>query len=146
MEASLRIPLRGPDPHKLSPRIPEQPRRAAVAVLLWGDAEGARKLVLVQRGYTAPHHPGELAFPGGMVEAGDRDLRATASQFKILLDHMSAGYALCSVIPGPGGAVADGRLTQCNRAFTRLLAPGDGPAEAAYRALAAIARLAPEGI
>ena len=78
MEASLRIPLRGPDPHKLSPRIPEQPRRAAVAVLLWGDAEGARKLVLVQRGYTAPHHPGELAFPGGMVEAGDRDLRATA--------------------------------------------------------------------
>jgi len=59
----------------------------------------------------------------------ERDLRATAGQFKILLDHMSAAYALCSVIPGPRGAVADGRLTQCNRAFTRLLAPGGGPAE-----------------
>jgi 8-oxo-dGTP pyrophosphatase MutT (NUDIX family) len=78
IDASLRIPHRGPDPHKLSPRIPEQTRRAAVAVVLWGDGGGARKLVLVQRGHTAPQHPGELAFPGGMVEAADRDLRATA--------------------------------------------------------------------
>jgi 8-oxo-dGTP pyrophosphatase MutT (NUDIX family) len=53
-------------------------RRAAVAVLLWGNAEGARKLVIVQRGHGAPQHPGELAFPGGMVEPGDRDLRWTA--------------------------------------------------------------------
>ena len=75
---SLRRPQLGPNPHKLSPRIPEEPRRAAVGVILWGDAAGARKLVLVQRGFTAPQHPGELAFPGGMVEPGDRDLPATA--------------------------------------------------------------------
>jgi len=59
----------------------------------------------------------------------ERDLRATATQFQALLDHMSAAYALCSGIPDAGGAVADGRVTQCNRAFTRMLAPGDGPAE-----------------
>jgi 8-oxo-dGTP pyrophosphatase MutT (NUDIX family) len=35
-------------------------------------------VVLAQRGYEAPHHPGEIAFPGGMVEPGDRDLPATA--------------------------------------------------------------------
>jgi 8-oxo-dGTP pyrophosphatase MutT (NUDIX family) len=75
---SLRRPQLGPNPHKLSPRIPEDPRRAAVGVILWGDATGARKLVLVQRGFGAPHHPGEIAFPGGMVELLDRDLTATA--------------------------------------------------------------------
>jgi 8-oxo-dGTP pyrophosphatase MutT (NUDIX family) len=34
--------------------------------------------VLVQRGHSAPQHPGELALPGGMSEPGDRDLPHTA--------------------------------------------------------------------
>jgi len=75
---SLRRAQLGPTPHKLSARIPEQSRRAAVGVILWGDAVGARKVVLVQRGFGAPQHAGELAFPGGMVEDQDRDLPATA--------------------------------------------------------------------
>jgi len=75
---SLCVPQRWPSPHKLSPRIPENPRRAAVGVILWGDATGARKVVLVQRGFGAPQHPGEIAFPGGMVEPHDRDLPSTA--------------------------------------------------------------------
>lgn len=75
---SLRRPQLGPNPHMISSRIPEDSRRAAVGVILWGDAEGARKLVLAQRGYGAPHHAGEIAFPGGMVEARDRDLPTTA--------------------------------------------------------------------
>ncbi len=62
----------------ISHRVPEGPRRAAVAVVLWGDAKGAQKMVLVQRGFSAPQHPGEIAFPGGMVEPTDRDLRWTA--------------------------------------------------------------------
>ncbi len=49
-----------------------------MAVVLWGDACGARELLLIQRGFTAPQHAGELAFPGGMVEPTDRDLPATA--------------------------------------------------------------------
>ena len=76
--ASLRIPQRWPRPHFLYPLTPGSPRRAAVAVLLWGGPEGARKIVLVQRGFGAPRHPGELAFPGGMAETWDRDLPATA--------------------------------------------------------------------
>lgn len=78
VERSLAIPQRWRDPFRLVPRPADQPRRAAVAVVLWGDAEGARRVVLVRRGATAPHHAGELAFPGGMVEHGDRDLPATA--------------------------------------------------------------------
>ena len=75
---SLRRPHLGSASHKLSVRTTQDTRRAAVGVLLWGDADGARKVVLVQRGHGAPHHPGEIAFPGGMVEAADRDLPATA--------------------------------------------------------------------
>ena len=78
VEESLRLAQRWPDPHRLSSRIPEHTRRAAVAVLLWGDAGGAREVVVVQRGATAPQHGGELAFPGGMAEKEDRDLTATA--------------------------------------------------------------------
>ena len=78
IETSLRLPQRWTRNHQLSLRIPEDARRAAVGVLLWGDADGARKLVLVQRGYGAPHHAGEIAFPGGMAEPCDRDLPATA--------------------------------------------------------------------
>jgi len=78
IEASLRASHRGPKPHFLHALAPSSPRRAAVAVLLWGDAAGARKIVLVQRGFGAPRHPGELAFPGGMEETWDRDLPATA--------------------------------------------------------------------
>lgn len=78
IEQSLILPQSWPDPHKISFRIPEGPRRAAVALVLWGDESGARKILLVQRGFSAPQHPGELAFPGGMVEPGDRDLRWTA--------------------------------------------------------------------
>jgi 8-oxo-dGTP pyrophosphatase MutT (NUDIX family) len=78
VQQSLRIPQTWDNPHQMTLRIPALPRRAAVAMVLWGDAEGARKLVLVQRGFTAPQHPGEMAFPGGMVEPEDRDLRDTA--------------------------------------------------------------------
>lgn len=78
IEASLRIPQRWADPFRLTARVPENPRRAAVAVLLWGDALGAKDLVLIRRGHSAPQHGGELAFPGGMAEPSDRDLPATA--------------------------------------------------------------------
>ncbi len=78
IDRSLALPQSWPDPHKISARIPEGPRRAAVAVVLWGDETGAKKILLVQRGFSAPQHPGEIAFPGGMAEPEDRDLRWTA--------------------------------------------------------------------
>ena len=76
--ASLRSAQRQPHPHLMQGLQAPAGWRAAVAVVLWGDADGARQIVLVQRGFDAPRHAGELAFPGGMVEAGDRDLPATA--------------------------------------------------------------------
>jgi 8-oxo-dGTP pyrophosphatase MutT (NUDIX family) len=78
VERTLRICHRWERPHLLSRRVAELPRRAAVAVLLWGGVEGAREVILVRRGASAPQHGGELAFPGGMEEPYDRDLPATA--------------------------------------------------------------------
>ena len=78
VEASLRLCQRWERPHLLVQRVAESPRRAAVAVLLWGGPDGAREVVLVLRGASAPQHGGELAFPGGMEEPFDRDLPATA--------------------------------------------------------------------
>ena len=78
IERSLRLAHQSRNPHLLSPVKPASTRRAAVAVVLWGGRSGARKLVLVQRGFGAPQHAGELAFPGGMVEDQDRDLPGTA--------------------------------------------------------------------
>ena len=65
-------------------------------------------LVLTQRGEHLPTHQGQIAFPGGRVDAGDRDLFHTAlreseeeiglnpEQVKILgrLDEFTAGYGL----------------------------------------------------
>lgn len=78
VEGTLRWAYRSGTPFKISARIPESPRRAAVAVLLRGDAQGAQEVLLVQRGQDAPQHAGEIALPGGMVEPHDRDLPATA--------------------------------------------------------------------
>lgn len=78
IQRSLVLANRSAYPHLNSPMIPESPRRAAVAVVLWGDAQGARRLVLIQRGFGAPQHAGEIAFPGGMEDPCDRDLPDTA--------------------------------------------------------------------
>jgi len=78
VEATLRLCQRWESPHLLPHRVAASPRRAAVAVLLWGGPDGAREVVLVRRGAGAPQHGGELAFAGGMEEPFDRDLPATA--------------------------------------------------------------------
>lgn len=78
IEETLRLANRSADPHQLMHFDRESAHRAAVAVVLWGDLTGARRVLLAQRGDTAPRNAGELAFPGGMTEPEDRDLPATA--------------------------------------------------------------------
>lgn len=119
MEASLRAANRLPSPHKLSPWTPVSPRRAAVAVVLWGDGEGARRLVLVQRGHGAPQHAGEVAFPGGMAEPGDRNLPATAR--RELAEELGLSEGLWELGCFPDG-VAKGR-TRFTPVFFRWEAP-----------------------
>jgi 8-oxo-dGTP pyrophosphatase MutT (NUDIX family) len=55
-----------------------EPRTAAVLVLLYPDAEGDSRIVLIERTDRGGHHRGEVSFPGGKAEPGDPDLVATA--------------------------------------------------------------------
>jgi 8-oxo-dGTP pyrophosphatase MutT (NUDIX family) len=51
--------------------------RAAVLVPILGHEEGL-ELLLVRRAPGLAAHPGQVAFPGGAVEAGDADVEAAA--------------------------------------------------------------------
>ena len=52
-------------------------RPAAVLIGLW-DRPGGARLILTKRASHLLHHPGQIAFPGGKVEATDADHEATA--------------------------------------------------------------------
>lgn len=52
-------------------------RPAAVLIGLW-DRPGGARLILTKRASHLLHHPGQIAFPGGKVDAGDADVEATA--------------------------------------------------------------------
>jgi len=71
--ADALAPHLDPDPR---PVAADGDRLAAVLALLVGDEEPA--LVLTERAATMSRHPGEVSFPGGLVEPEDADLRATA--------------------------------------------------------------------
>ena len=61
---SLRLPQRGPNPHKLSPRIPENPRRAAVGVILWGRRDRRSQARAGPAGFRSPPASGRDRLPG----------------------------------------------------------------------------------
>ena len=52
-------------------------RPAAVLVPVWLRPEGAA-LILTKRSSRLKHHPGQIAFPGGKVDAGDASPEAAA--------------------------------------------------------------------
>jgi 8-oxo-dGTP pyrophosphatase MutT (NUDIX family) len=52
-------------------------RPAGVLVLL-GEEAGRAGILLTQRSSSLKHHPGQVAFPGGKVDAGDADETAAA--------------------------------------------------------------------
>lgn len=55
---------------------PAQIGQAAVLMALTDEDEP--QLILIRRTLHLPTHPGEIALPGGKVDSGDSDLRATA--------------------------------------------------------------------
>lgn len=62
--------------HRMSP--PDSGRRASVLVLFGEDARHGPDVLLVERASTLREHAGQVAFPGGGAESGDRDAVATA--------------------------------------------------------------------
>ncbi len=61
--------------HDLNPEIVLPPdrrlRAAAVLVPVW-LREGGARVILTKRASHLAHHPGQIAFPGGKIDAGDK--------------------------------------------------------------------------
>ena len=56
----------------------ESKRRAAGVLVLFYQRDGQLHIVFFKRTEKVPTHKGQVAFPGGSGDAGDRDLEATA--------------------------------------------------------------------
>jgi 8-oxo-dGTP pyrophosphatase MutT (NUDIX family) len=95
----------------LLPHAREDARSASVLVLLKDTRDLGPSVLLQQRAATLRHHPGEVAFPGGAAEPGDRDaahtaLREAAEELAVDPDSVAVGAALPPLwIPVSGFAV-----------------------------------------
>lgn len=91
-----------------SPPLPDGFRRAGVLVpILWG-ADGPRLLFTV-RSRTLSHHAGQIAFPGGAVEAGETPEEAARREAweEVGLDvPPSALLGRLRALPSPAGYLA----------------------------------------
>lgn len=74
LRAALERPARPSSDFDLNPALVLPPGRilrpAAVLIAVWLRPNGAR-LILTKRASHLQHHPGQIAFPGGKVDAGD---------------------------------------------------------------------------
>lgn len=78
-DALMPILLGGTDRRLRDEPVPGRTgRAAAVLVLVYPDAAGDGRLVLIERASYDGHHSGEVSFPGGKAEPEDVDLVATA--------------------------------------------------------------------
>jgi 8-oxo-dGTP pyrophosphatase MutT (NUDIX family) len=57
---------------------PPEVARPAAVLMLFGESEAGRDLLLIERAHDMRSHAGQLAFPGGGTEPGDEDAIATA--------------------------------------------------------------------
>lgn len=82
LRASLSQPSSHSSDYDLNPSIvlPENRvlRPAAVLVGIATHGQGGPRLVLTKRASHLRNHPGQIAFPGGRKDDGDKDLVATA--------------------------------------------------------------------
>ncbi len=119
---------------------PGQPARpAGVLALLYPDASGETRVVLIERSTHDGHHSGEVSFPGGKAEPDDVDIVATAlreATEEVGLDAAATGTRVVGVLESfwipvsdfsvtPVVAVAERppRLTASAREVARIIEP-----------------------
>ena len=76
-------------------------RPAAVLALLYPDAAGDARVVLIERTTRDGHHSGEVSFPGGKAEPDDADIAATAlreAAEEVGLDAGAAGVRVVGLL------------------------------------------------
>lgn len=94
-----------PADSRVAPQIPRWPatrRRAAVLVLFHPGADegGSAQVVLIERSAGPHRHAGQIAFPGGALEAGESSIEAALREAheEIGLDARAAGVLVAGVL------------------------------------------------
>lgn len=86
-----------------APSFPEGPRRdAAVLILIYPDANDDAQLVLTERSAGGHRHAGQIALPGGAIDADDASPAAAAlreAAEEVGLDPVQAGVTIAGVLP-----------------------------------------------
>lgn len=102
----------------LSPRIPAPPRsaRRAAVLMLFGEGDAGPDLLITERAHTLRSHPGQLSFPGGRVDPGDRDPIDTA--FREAYEEVGLDPSGVAVI----GSLPDLWLPPSNSSVTTIVA------------------------
>ena len=110
-------------------------RSAAVLVLLYPDAAGEARLVLIERtAADGRHHSGEVSFPGGKAEPEDADLTATAlreATEEVGLDPAAAGVRVVGRLDQFWIPVSDFEITPVVALAERVPVLAAAPAEVA---------------
>jgi 8-oxo-dGTP pyrophosphatase MutT (NUDIX family) len=122
-------------------------RQAAVLVLLYPDAAGDARVVLIERTSGDGHHSGEVSFPGGKAEAEDADPAATAlreATEEVALDPVASGVRVVGHLERMWIPVSDFEVTPVLALAVRapILAPS--PFEVARIVEPRIARFLPD--
>jgi 8-oxo-dGTP pyrophosphatase MutT (NUDIX family) len=105
--AAIRRALRGD--HDLNPGMtpPSRELRPAAVLVPIVDRVGGMTVLLTQRNASLSAHAGQIAFPGGRIEAGDRDagaaaLRETEEEVGLPPDYVTLIGRLDTYVTGTG--------------------------------------------
>lgn len=123
-----------------------RPRPAAVLVLVYPDAVGEARLVLIERQSYDGHHSGEVSFPGGKAEPGDADDAATAireATEEVALDPAQADLRVVGRLDPVWIPVSDFEMTPIVAIATRTPRFVAHPGEVARIVEPALARFLP---
>ena len=147
-EALMPIVVGGPNIRPTRTPPPGRPgRAAAVLILLYPDADGQARVVLIERTGGPGHHSGEVSLPGGKTEPEDADVAATAlreATEEVALDPVAAGVRVVGVLEPFWIPVSDFAVTPVVAIAERRPALAASPAEVARILEAPMAMFLPD--
>jgi len=129
-----------------TPRPGGRGRPAGVLVLVHPGDDGEARVVLTERAARDGHHSGEVSFPGGSAEAGDRDIVATAlreAAEEVALDVVDADVRVVGLLERFWIPVSDFEVTPVVALAHRRPVLGASPDEVARIVEPPVARFLP---